>query len=138
MDATRQTSQAVEEPWRAAREASDTWREPTGLPRHQDPVAQGRQQRAGLAALVAWWWQTVPQDWAPRAMPPGWPPWADEVVWPLMAGPAPLRRTRHQGHKAPRGLVLQAVAEACAQPPWTRPLTPEGPAGWQAWAAEHA
>lgn len=138
VDATRQTSQAVEEPWRAELEAIETLLETNGLPLKKDTLDKVRKQLAGLSALVDWWWQTVHQDLAQRAMTPRWTQWADELLWPLMDWQAQLRRTRHQGQKAQIGLVLQAVAEACEQHPCTRQLNPEVLAGWKAWAAEHA
>ncbi|MGE3542179.1 MAG: DUF6399 domain-containing protein [Candidatus Tectimicrobiota bacterium] len=49
-----------------------------------------------------------------------------------------LRRTRHPEQKTQIARVLQAVDEACARHPCTRRLTPEGLAGWKAWAGEHA
>ncbi len=138
VDSTRQTAQEVEEQWRAELAAIETLLETNGLPRKQATLEQVRKQLAGLAALGDLWWQTVHQDLTQMAMPPRWSQWTDELLLPLMYWHEQLRRTRCPGHKAQIALVLQAVEEALAQHPCTRQLTAEVPAGWQAWAAEHA
>jgi Family of unknown function (DUF6399) len=137
-DATRPTAPAVEAPGRAALEASDTVLATNGLPRQKAPVAKVRQPRAGLAALVAGWWQTVPQDVPQSAMPPRWTPWADAWLWPRLSWHAPRRRTRCPGHKAPSVRVRQAVDAACARPPCTQTRTAAWRAGGHAGAAAPA
>jgi Family of unknown function (DUF6399) len=138
VDATRQTSQEVEEQLRAELLAIETLLETNGLPRKQDPLDKVRKQLAGISALVDVWWQTVRQDLTQLAMTPRWTQWAEDVLLPLMYWHEQLRRTRHPGHKAQMALVLQAVAEVFERHPCTRQLKPEVLAGWKAWAAEHA
>jgi hypothetical protein len=101
------------------------------------PLAKVRKQLAGISALVDVGWQTVRQDLTPLAMTPRWTQWAEDVVLPLMYWHEQLRRTRHRGQKAQIARVLQAVAEAWERHACPRQLTPEGLAGWKAWAAEH-
>jgi len=137
-DSRRQTSAEVEEQWRAEREAIETWRATNRLPRKQDTWDQVRQQRAGIAALVDLWWQTVRQDLTQLAMTPRWTQWVAEVLLPLMSWHEQLRRTRCPGQKAQMALALQAVEEAFERHPCTRQRPPEVLAGWKAWAAEHA
>lgn len=103
-----------------------------------DTVDKVRQQRAGIAALVDVWWQTVRQDLTHLAMTPRGTQWAEDVLLPLMDWQEHLRRTRHAGHKAQIVLVLQAVEEAFERHPCTRQLTSEVLAAWKAWAADHA
>jgi hypothetical protein len=74
VDSTRQTSKEVEEPWRAELEAIETLLETNGLPMKKDTLDKVRKQLASISALVDFGWQTVPQDWAQRAMPPQWTP----------------------------------------------------------------
>ncbi len=138
LDSTRQTSQEVEEQWRAELEAIETWLETNGLPRKQAILDKVRKQLAGMAALVDLWWQTVHQDLTQMAMTPRWSQWADELLLPLMYWHEQLRRTRCPEQKAQIALVLQAVAEAFERHPCTQKLTAEVLAGWKAWAAEHA
>jgi hypothetical protein len=137
-DSTRQTAKEVEEQLGAALEAIETLLEANGLPMTKDTLAKVRKPLPGISALLAWWWQTVHQDVAQRAMTPKWTQWADEFLWPLMYWQEQLRRTRCPGQKAQIALVLQAVAEAFERPPCTLKLTAEVLAGWQAWAGEHA
>jgi len=137
-DARRQTSAEVEEQWRAEREAIETWRATNRLPMKKDTWDKVRQQRAGIAALVDLWWQTVRQDLTQLAMTPRWTQWAEDVLLPWMYWQQQLRRTRHPVQKAQMALVLQAVEEVFERHPCTRQLKPELLAGWKAWAAEHA
>ena len=137
-DSIRQTSKEVEEPLRAELTAIETLLEPNGLPKQKDTVDKVHKQLAGMAALVALWWQTVRQDLTQLAMTPRWTQWAEDVVLPLQYWQEQLRRTRHPGQKAQIARVLRAVAEVFARHPCTRQLTPEVLAGWQVWAAEYA
>src|SRR5919108_263207 len=137
-DSIRQTSQEVEEQWRAALKAIETLLETNGLPMKQATLDKVRKQLAGISALVDCWWQTVHQDLAQMAMTPKWTQWADALLLPLMYWQEQLRRMRCPGQKAQVALVLQAVEEAFARHPCTRKLTPELLADWKAWAAEHA
>jgi tellurite resistance protein len=137
-DSIRQTSEEVEEPWRAELEAIETLLATNRLPMKKDIVDQGRKHLAGMAALVDLWWQTVRQDLTQLAMTPRWTQWVTDVLLPLMSWQAQLRRTRHRGQKVQIALVLQAVEEAFERHACTRQLTPEVLAGWKAWAAEHA
>jgi Family of unknown function (DUF6399)/IclR helix-turn-helix domain len=137
-DSIRQTSQEVEEQWRAELKAVETLLETNELPMKKDTLDKVRQQLAGISALVDLWWQTVRQDLTQMAMTPRWTQWAEEVLLPLMYWQEQLRRTRCPGQKAQIALVLQAVEEACERHPCTRQLKPEVLTGWKAWAAEHA
>jgi hypothetical protein len=138
LDSIRQTSQEVEEQLRAALKAIEALLETNGLPRQQDTLDKVRTPRAGIAALVDLWWQTVRQDLTHLAMTPRWTQWAEDVLLPLMSWQAPLRRTRHSGQKAQIARVLQAVAEAFERHPCTRQRQSEVLAAWKAWAADHA
>jgi hypothetical protein len=137
-DSIRQTSKEVEEQLRAELTAIETLLETNGLPKKKDTVDKVRKQLAGMAALVALWWQTVRQDLTQLAMTPRWTQWAEDVLLPLQYWQEQLRRTRHPGQKAQIALVLRAVAEVFERHPCTRQLTPEVLAGWKVWAAEHA
>jgi Family of unknown function (DUF6399)/IclR helix-turn-helix domain len=134
----RQTSKEVEEQLRAELKAIEALLETNGLPMKQDTVDKVRTQRAGIAALVDLWWQTVRQDLTHLAMTPRWPQWAEDVLLPLMYWHEQLRRTRHSGQKAQIALVLQAVEEAFERHPCTRQLKSEVLAAGKAWAADHA
>jgi DNA-binding transcriptional ArsR family regulator len=138
LDSIRQTSKEVEEQLRAELKAIEALLETNGLPMKQDTVDKVRPQRAGIAALVDVWWQTVRQDVTHRAMTPRWTQWAEDVLLPLMYWQEQLRRTRHSGQKAQIALVLQAVEEAFERHPCTRQLTSEVLAAWKAWAADQA
>ena len=135
---TRQTSKEVEEQLRTELEAIETLLETNGLPMKKDTLDKVRKQRAGISALVDFWWQTVCQEVAQMAMPPRWTQWTEELLLPLMYWHEQLRRTRCSDQKAQIALVLQAVEEACDRHGCTRKLTPELLAGWKAWAAEYA
>ena len=137
-DTTRQTSQEVEEQLGTAIQAIATLLETNGLPRKHDTLDKVRKQRAGIAALVNVWWQTVRQDLTQLAMTPRWTQWAEDTLLPLMYWHEQRRRTRCPRQKAQIALVLQAVEEAFERPPCTLQLTPEVLAGWKAWAAAHA
>jgi uncharacterized protein DUF6399 len=138
VDSIRQTSKEVEEQWRAELKAIEALLETNGLPMKQDTLDKVRKQRAGIAALVDVWWQTVRQDLTHLALPPRWTQWAEDVVLPLLSWQEPLRRTRHSGQKAQSAFVLQAVEEAFERHPCTRQLKSEVLAAWKAWAADHA
>jgi hypothetical protein len=138
VDSIRQTSQEVEEQWRAELKAIETLLETNGLPRKKDTLDTVRKQLAGISALVDFWWQTVRQDLTQLAMTPRWTQWAEDVLLPLMYWQEQLCRTRHPVQKAQIALVLQAVEEAFERHPCPRTLTPELLAGWKAWAADHA
>jgi hypothetical protein len=138
VDATRQTSKEVEEPWRAEFLALETLLKTNGLSMKQDTVDTVRTQRAGISALVDCWWQTVRQDVTQMAMPPKWTQWAEALLLPRMSWQAQWRRTRCPVQNAQTALVLQAVEEACERHPCPRQRTPEVLASWKAWAAEHA
>jgi len=137
-DSSRQTSKEVEEQLRAALEAIETLLETNGLPVQKGTMDKVRQQLAGVAALVDFWWQTVRQDLTQLAMTPMWTTWVEECLLPLMYWQEQLRRTRCPGQKAQIALVLRAVEEAFKRHSCTRQLKPEVLAGWQAWATEHA
>jgi len=138
MDSTRQTSQEVEHQLHVEIQGIETLLATNGLPVHQGTLDKVRKQLAGIAALVALWWQTVRQDLTHLAMTPRWTQWAEDVLLPLMYWQEQLRRTRCPGQKAQIALALQAVAEAFERHPCTRQLNPEVLAGWQVWAAAHA
>jgi len=138
VDATHQTSLAVEHHLQAELQALETLLETNGLPVKKAILDKVRKQLAGVSALVDFWWQTVRQDLTQLAMTPRWTQWAEDVLLPLMYWQAQLRRTRHPVQKAQMALVLQAVEEVFARHPCTRQLKPEVLAGWKAWAAEHA
>ena len=137
-DSSRQTSKEVEEQLRAELEAIETLLETNGLPVKKGTLDKVRQQLAGVAALVDFWWQTVRQDLTQLAMTPMWTTWVEECLLPLMYWQEQLRRTRCPGQKAQIALVLRAVEEAFERHSCTRQLKPEVLAGWQAWATEHA
>jgi hypothetical protein len=137
-DAIRQTSKEVEEQLGAESKAIETLLETNGLPLKKDTVAKVQKQRAGIAALVDCWWQTVRQDVTHLAMTPRWTQWAEDVLLPLMYWHEQRHRTRHPGQKAQIARVLQAVEDAFEWHPCTRQLHPEVLAGWKAWAADHA
>jgi hypothetical protein len=138
VDSIRQTSKGVEEQLRAELEAVETLLATNGLPRKHDTLDKVRKQLAGISALIDVWWQTVRQDLTHLAMTPRWTQWAEELLLPQQYWREQLRRTRHPVQKAQIALVLQAVEEAFARHPYTRQLTPEVLADWQAWAADHA
>ncbi len=137
VDSIRQTSKVVAEQLRAELEAIETLLATNGLPRKHDTLAKVRNQLAGMAALVDFWWQTVRQDLTHLAMTPRWTQGAEDVLLPLQYGQEQLRRTRHPGQKTQIALVLRAVEEAFARHPCTWQLQPEVLAGGKAWAAEH-
>jgi Family of unknown function (DUF6399) len=118
--------------------AIETLLETNGLPMKKATLDKVRKQRAGIAALVDLWWQTVRQDLTQLAMTPRWTQWAEEWLLPLMYGQEQLHRTRCPRQKAQITLVLQAVEGAFERHSCTRQLKPEVLAGWKAWAAEHA
>ena len=91
----------------------------------KDTLDKVRKQRAGVSALVDFWWQTVRQDLAQIAMPPRWTQWVEALWLPLMYWQAQLSRTRGPAQKAQITLVLQAVQEACERHPCTGQLTPK-------------
>jgi Family of unknown function (DUF6399)/IclR helix-turn-helix domain len=138
VDATHQTSLAVEHHLQAELQALETLLETNGLPVKKAILDKVRKQLAGVSALVDFWWQTVRQDLEQMAMTPRWTQWAEDVLLPLMYWQEQLRRTCHPVQKAQIALVLQAVAEVFERHPCTRQLKPELLAGWKAWAAEHA
>jgi Family of unknown function (DUF6399)/IclR helix-turn-helix domain len=138
VDATRQTSQAVERQLQAELQTLETLLETNGLPVKQGTLDKVRKQLGGVAALVDLWWQTVRQDLAQMAMTPRWTQWVEDVLLPLMYWREQLSRTRCPAQKAQIALVLQAVQEAFERHPCTRQLTAEVLAGWKAWAGEHA
>ena len=138
VDATHQTSLAVEHHLQAELQALETLLETNGLPVKKAILDKVRKQLAGVSALVDFWWQTVRQDLTQLAMTPRWTQWAEDVLLPSMYWQEQLRRTRHPVQKAQIALVLQAVAEVFERHPCTRQLKPEVLAGWKAWAAEHA
>ena len=138
VDSRRETSKEVEEQLRAELKAIETLLATKGVPMQKDTVDKVQKQRAGIAALVDLWWQTVRQDLTQVAMTPRWTQWAEDVLLPLMYWPEQLRRTRHPGQQAQIARVLQAVEEVFERHPCTRQLPPELLAGWKAWAAEHA
>ena len=137
-DATCQTSQAVERQLQAELQALETLLATNGLPVKKDTLDKVRTQRAGVSALVDFWWQTVRQDLAQIAMTPRWTQWVEELLLPLMYWKEQLSRTRGPAQKAQIALVLQAVQEAFERHPCTGQLTPEVLAGWKSWAGEHA
>ena len=137
-DATRQTSQEVEEQLGTELEAIETLLAANGLPMKKDTLAKVRKQRAGISALIDFWWQTGYQDLAQMAMTPRWSQWTDAFLLPLMSWQEQLRRTRCPGQKVQIALVLQAVEAAFERHPCTLKLTAELLAGWKAWAGEHA
>src|SRR5262245_4385650 len=135
-DSLHQTSQAVEEQLRAELKAIETLLETHGLPMQQDILDKVRKQRAGISALVDFWWQTVRQDLTQLAMTPQWTQWAEALLLPLEYWHEQRRRTRPPVQKAQIALVLQAVEEAFERHPCTRQLTPEVLAAWKSWAAD--
>jgi Family of unknown function (DUF6399)/IclR helix-turn-helix domain len=138
VDATRQTSLAVEHQLRAELQALETLLATNGLPVKKRILDKVRKQLAGVSALVDCWWQTVRQDLEQMAMTPRWTTWVEELLLPLMYWHERLARTRCPEQKAQIALVLQAVQEAFERHPCTRQLTAEVLAGWKAWAGEHA
>lgn len=137
-DSSRQTSQEAEEQLQAELQGIERLRKTNGLPMKKDTLDKVQKQRAGISALVDFWWQIVRQDLTQLAMTPQWTQWTEEVLLPLEYWHEQLRRTRHAGHKAQIALVLQAVEEAFARHPCTRQLSPEVLAAWKAWAADRA
>jgi Family of unknown function (DUF6399) len=138
VDATPQTSLAVEQQLRAELQALETFLETNGLPVKKHILDKVRKQLAGVSALVDFWWQTVRQDLEQRVMTPRWTQWVDELLLPLMYWQAQLGRTRCPNQKVQIALVLQGVEEAFERHPCTRQLAPAVLAGWKAWAGEHA
>ena len=138
VDATRQTSQEVERQLHVEIQVRETWRETHGVPGKKDTVEKVRTQRAGVSALVDFWWQTVWPDLEHMAMPPRWTQWVEEWWRPLMSWQEQLSRTRCPVHKAQIARVLQAVQDAFERHPCTGQLAPEVLAGWHSWAGEHA
>jgi len=138
VDATRQTSLAVEQQLRAELQALETLLATNGLSVKKHILDKVRKQLAGVSALVDFWWQTVRQDLEQMAMTPRWTQWADELLLPLLYWQAQLCRTRCPEQKAQIALVLQVVEEAFERHPCTRQLAPEVLAGWKEWAGEHA
>jgi hypothetical protein len=138
VDATRQTSQAVERQLHGEIQGLETLLETHGLPVKKATLDKVRKQLAGGSALIDCWGQTVWHDLEHMAMPPRGTQWGEEWLLPLMYWQAHLSRTRCPVPKAQIALVLQAVQEAFERPPCTGQLAPEVLAGWQAWAGEHA
>jgi hypothetical protein len=134
----RQTSKEVEAQWRVERKAIETLLETKGLPKKKATWDKVQKQRAGIAALVDLWGQTVRQDLTQLARTPRWTQGAEDVWLPLQYWQEQLRRTRHLEQKAQIALVLRAVEEVFERQPCTRQLKPEVLAGWHVWAAEHA
>jgi hypothetical protein len=130
VDSACQTSQAVESQLRAEVQALETLLERNGLPVQKDILDKVRQQRAGVSALVDFWWQTVWQDVTQMAMTPRGITWVEEWLLPLMYWQAQLSRTRCPVQKAQIALMLQAVQEPFERHPCTRHLAPEVLAGW--------
>src|SRR5215813_11844156 len=112
VDATRQTSLAVEQQLRAELQALEALLATNGLPVKKHILDKVRKQLAGISALVDFWWQTVRQDLEQMAMTPRWTQWADELLLPLMYWQAQLCRTRCPSQKAQIAVVLQVVEEA--------------------------
>ncbi len=138
VDATRQTSQAVEHQMQAELQALETLLKTNGLPVKQNTLDKVRKQLAGVAALVDFWWQTVRQDVAQLAMTPRWNQWVEELLLPLMYWQEQFSRTRDRDQKAQIAFVLQAIQEAFERHPCTGQLTPEVLAGGKSWAGEQA
>jgi hypothetical protein len=137
-DASRQTSQEVEEQLRAELQALERLLKTNGLPMKKDTLDKVGKQLAGLSALVDFWWQTVRQDMAQMAMTPRWTTWVEDSLLPLMYWQEKLRRTRCRVQKAQIALVLQAMEDAFERHACTRQLQPEVLASWKAWAGDHA
>jgi hypothetical protein len=137
-DATRQTSQEVERQLQAEIQALETLLEANGLPVKKATLSKVRTQRAGVSALVDFWWQTVRQDLAHMAMPPRWTTGVEALMLPLMYWKAQRSRTCCPAQKVQIALVLQAVREAFERPPCPRQVPPAVLGGWKAWAGEHA
>ena len=138
VDATRQTSQEVEDQLHAEITALEVFVETHGLPVKKQAVDKVRKQVAGLCALVDFWWQGVCRDLQHMALTPLWRQWIEEVLLPLMYWQQQAARTRCPCRKAK---ILQACKALHAQfetHPMTQTLAPEVRADWQAWAAERA
>jgi hypothetical protein len=138
VDSTRQRSQEGARQVHAEIQTLARLRATNGLPVKKGTLDQVRTQRAGVSALVDFWWQTVWHDVEHMAMPPRWKQWGEEVLLPLIYWQAQRSRTRCPAQKAQIAQALQAVQDAFERHPCTRQLTPQVLAGWQSWAGEHA
>src|SRR2546427_5996306 len=121
-----QTSQAFERQLQGELQALETLLETNGLPVKQATLDKVRKQRAGVSALIDFWWQTVWHDLEHMAMPPRWTHWVEELLLPLMYWQAQLSCTRCPVQKAQIACVLQAVPDAFERHPCTGQLAPEG------------
>jgi hypothetical protein len=138
VDSTRQTSQEVEDQLHAEITALEVFVETHGLPVKKKAVDKVRKQRAGLCALVDFWWQGVCRDLQHMALTPIWRQWIEEVLLPLMYWQQQAARTRCPCRKAKILQACKALHVQCETHPMTQTLAPEVRADWQAWAAERA
>jgi Family of unknown function (DUF6399)/IclR helix-turn-helix domain len=137
VDATPQTSQAVERQLQGELQALEALLETNGLPIKPSTLDKVRKQLAGVSALVDFWWQTVRQDLEQMAMTPQWQQWVEEALLPLMYWRDQRSHMRSRAQKAQMAQTLQAAQEVFERHPCTGQLTPEVLAGWKWWASEH-
>jgi hypothetical protein len=137
-DSTRQTSEEVACQLKAEIDAIDVCIDTQGLPIKKKALDKVRKQRAGLSALVNWWWQGVWDDGQHVTLPPLWTSWVAEGLLPLLSWQEQRSRTRCPRRKAKLLQALAAVQAACDRHPITAPLAPDVLEGWQAWAAAQA
>ena len=138
IDATLQTSEAVERRLQAEIDAIEAFIETHGLPAKKKALDKVRKQLASLAALVDFWWQGVWQDMQQVPLTPLWKNWVEELLLPLMYWQEQLSRTRCPQRKAKLLQALEAVQAAFDRHSITAQLAPEVLENWKAWAATQA
>jgi hypothetical protein len=135
-DSTPQTSAQVTRQRTVALEASVALAPRAQLPARHDAMTKVRKQVPALAALVACWWQGVPQDLEPFRLSPRWQQWVHECLLPMVYWAPQVPRTRCRRRQAKIQEALDAVRAAFEQHTITPRLAPHVLAEWHAWATD--